>query len=181
MASDAALCNDLLRTWTSQANFNQVFPTFAGAAQVDHFFEVQHVVNILFGSHDLMTSGTFFKVPVGYFFDIATFISGRSNLFLISAADNQAKKNITWDKYRPEVRPIFLQNYLKLHVGTDNHGPTVFQTVQDLAVTMATRQGTYAYLTRAVGQAICQQMGFDLKLSVADHRKLGDFDRQVWQ
>jgi hypothetical protein len=181
MAGDNAMCNDLLRLWTSSSNFNQIFEGFAGAGQVDHFFEVQHVVNILFGSHGPLTSDTFFRVPVGYFVDIATFISGRDNLFMISAADNQTKKNIPWDSYRPDVQPIFLRNYLKKHVGTDDR-LTVSQTVCKFAVAMAKREGPYAYLTRAVGQAICQQMEFkEGILTLPEHRVLGDFVKQVWQ
>lgn len=176
MASSQALCNDLIRLWSSPSNFIALNPAAVTPTQIDHFFEVQHVVTILFSEHAVLTETNFFKVPVGFFIDLSTSISGHDNLFQISGADNTTKKAITWAQYTPGGNQSqFIQQYMARNT-TNNQDRTVGQTVQALAVAMANRIGTYAYLTRFVGQQICKKFNWDDEvLTIQQMQAAGDF------
>jgi hypothetical protein len=158
MAGDGNLCNQLLRLWESRSNFNILNPLPTPPYQNDHFFEVQHVSDILFAPGGPLTDGNFYDWQLGYFIDISSFISGHGNLFQINATDNQRKKQIPWSAYAPGAgRDPFITNYLAHNTMS---GETVLQLVQETAVAMANRPGTFNTLTMYVGQQICTHMGW---------------------
>lgn len=181
MASVQALCNDLIRIWVSRSNYITLNPAATGATQINHFIEVQHVVCMLFSPSGPITEGAFFKVPLGYFIDLSTYISGHSNLYQITAANNTTKLAIPWAQHAPGVnQSAFIAAYLGFAINFN--GQTVAQTVQAMAVEMANRSTTYGFLTRFVGQKICEAMGWPGGvLTLAQKTKAGDFNHQPWQ
>jgi hypothetical protein len=174
-----SLVGKLVRLTSQPSNFNWLSPEPTGETEIDHFFEVQHVAALLFSNATVLTEGTWHRVPVAYFLDISTEISGHSNLFRIPKTLNQSKKHITWDQYRPGPgRHPDIVAYLNYHL---KEGGTVGSTVKALAVGMATRKGPYAVLTRLAGRAICLHMGWkEGILGMEARHALGDFDKLPW-
>lgn len=162
MASNESVCNQLIRLWESQYNFNSLVPTPASPLDIDHFFEVQHVTGILFGPGSPLNEGNFFTWQLGYWIDLSSFISGHNNLFQINRQDNLAKARIPWDMYAPVGRDPRIAAYLAKKTTT---GQTVQQIVQANVVAMARRASDFNTLTCFVGRQICAHMGWTWVIS----------------
>jgi hypothetical protein len=175
----ASLVGKLVRLYSQPSNFSWLNPVPTGATEIDHFFEVQHVVALLFADPTLLTEGTWHRVPVAYFLDLSTSISGHMNLFRIAQPLNQSKKRIPWAAYAPgHGRHADIVTYLGYHL---QDGGTVEDMVRNLAEGMARRKGPYAVLTRHVGRAICKHMGWpNGVLGMEERKALGDFDKLPW-
>ncbi|KAK6948358.1 hypothetical protein Daesc_010124 [Daldinia eschscholtzii] len=184
--STAAWCGHILRMDASPSNFYEFNPRATGPHEIDHFFELQHIVYLLFTPEGTLTVDNFHDVKLGYWIDLATAVNQRENMYKVSRTDNQLKKRITWAEYAPGQQNALIRTYLARVTGGYHHdhtkiGRTVEQQVRELAVAMARRKGPWSFLTRQVGQQICAHMGWrDGALSPKEHREIGDYNRQEW-
>jgi hypothetical protein len=147
---DNALLNSLLRIYFAPSNFNLLNPAAPNPVEIDHFFEVQHVVDIIVP----VLGGNWYTVPVGEFLDLSTFVNDHRNLFKIRQVDNQNKKTIPLNQYPTNA---FIAAYLGTAV---QGGGTVRDSVRALARAMRDRVSPYNRLTRVVGAQLCHVMGW---------------------
>jgi len=150
---DAALLNAILRVHFSAANYNNLNPPAAGATQIDHFWEVQHVVAIIRPT----LGDNWFPLPIGEFMDLSSFVNEHRNMFLIEAAINQQKKHIPLAQYRPQANNPLITAYLNRNL---QGGGTVRDSVRALARAMRDRHSAYPRLTSLVGRELCALMGW---------------------
>lgn len=154
---DNAILNDILRVGFSRSDFNVIDnPVMAAPYEVDHFFEVQHVVSLLLQNH-LIDPNSWYGEQTGYFMDLASFVNEHRNLYQISRAVNQAKKNIPLNQYRTNAT---ITTYLAYRVMKGGQLVTVGSQVREMATQMRTRKTPYAKLTKAVGERLCTVMGW---------------------
>lgn len=71
--SDPAVLNAILRTYYSNSNYNTLAPPAIPPVEIDHFFEVQHIVALLQQNPPLIDPNSWYNVPIGQFVDLATF------------------------------------------------------------------------------------------------------------
>ncbi|KAL7629109.1 hypothetical protein AAE478_000628 [Parahypoxylon ruwenzoriense] len=155
--SDNALLNDILRVGFSRSDYNTVVdPVIPDPKEVDHFFEVQHCVDILLNER-LISRENWYPEQIGYFMDLASFVNEHRNLYKISRAVNQAKKNIPLNQYRNNA---VIQAYLQYKVADGPNQVTVESQVRALATAMRARNTQWGKLTKGVGQSLCTAMGW---------------------
>jgi hypothetical protein len=173
-----AWCNKILRMDASRSNYNEVESSSNDRYENDHFFELQHVVHLLFTTEGTLTIGNIQEVRLGYWIDLATSVNRRENMYRIPGSLNQKKKKISWAGYAGDRRDPAIQEYLgKVTSG----GRTVEQQVRELAVDMARRPSPWSFLTRQVGQQICAHMGWrEGILTYEERQRAGDFDKKEW-
>ncbi|KAK0741577.1 hypothetical protein B0T18DRAFT_233317 [Schizothecium vesticola] len=147
---DNALLNAILRVGYTDANVNHLEHPAPPPIEIDHFFEVQHVVQIILP----LLGPNWYRGRIGEFMDLASFVNDRRNLFRITRDDNQRKRSILLRRYR---RSIFIRRYLDSGL---EGGGTVRDSVRALARAMRGRQSAYSRLTNAVGTSLCRQMGW---------------------
>ncbi|KAI0110488.1 hypothetical protein GGR51DRAFT_558133 [Nemania sp. FL0031] len=185
--STRAWCGHILRMDASPSNFYEFNPPATGPYEIDHFFELQHIVDLLFTPEGTLTIHNFQEVKLGYWMDLSTFVNQRENMYQVSKTENQQKKSIKWAKYAPgQQQDALIRTYLVRVTGGHHRDPTkigrtVEQQVHELAVAMAWRTEPWSFLTRQVGQQICAHMGWrDGVLTPQQHKQIGDYDRQEW-
>lgn len=141
-----AWLNSILRA-ADRPNVGQdiVQPVQTPPIERDHFFEVQHVVNLI------MEDGNWMQTPIGQYIDLASFVNDRRNIFRIARTLNQAKKTIPFASYPTDPQ---ITNYRAFRLQSG----TVDGDIKWLASEMATRQGANAALTRRIGGRIKQIM-----------------------
>ncbi|KAF8533617.1 hypothetical protein BDD12DRAFT_810024 [Trichophaea hybrida] len=155
---DPAVLNAILRTYYSKSNFNTLAPPANPPIEVDHFFEVQHIVALLKQNPPLINPNSWYDVPIGQFVDLATFVNDRRNLFQITKAENQAKKNIPLNQYPTNAT---IRTYLAHNVRNQQGTPVTVQSlVQEMAREMKDRNSAFPELTRGVGMRLCTLMGW---------------------
>ncbi|KAL7273039.1 hypothetical protein RUND412_004133 [Rhizina undulata] len=140
----------------TRSNFNPLVPPAPRPVEADHFFEVQHIADLLLLNPPLINPNSWNQEPIGFFIDIASFVNEHSNLYEISRADNQTKKMIPLNTYRTD--PL-IRRYLAYRVRDwQNVLVTVGSQVQALARVMRDRNTPYGRLTRGVGARLCAVM-----------------------
>lgn len=150
---DAALLNAILRVHSSPHDFNILNPPAPTPTQIDHFWEVQIVVDII----RPRLGDNWYTVPIGQFMDLSSFVNEHRNMFRINAAVNQEKKAIPLAEYMPQAHDPLITAYLDSQL---QDGGTVRDSVRALAEAMRDRRATYANLTNFVGQELCNYMGW---------------------
>lgn len=149
---DNALLNAILRVYFSAADYNVLNPAAQPPTEIDHFWEVQHIVNIIRPE----IGDNWYPMAIGEFMDLASFVNEHRNMFRITAADNQAKKAIPLNQYPTNQ---FIRAYLDRRLQGAQY-PTVQGSVQALVRAMRDRVSTYPRLTRLVGARLCDLMGW---------------------
>lgn len=156
--SDPAVLNAILRTYYSNSNYNTLAPPAIPPVEIDHFFEVQHIVALLQQNPPLIDPNSWYNVPIGQFVDLATFVNDHRNLFQITKAENQAKKNIPLNQYPNNVTiRMYLTHQVKNRQGAL---VTVESLVQEMVREMRGRNTPFSQLTRGVGTRLCTLMGW---------------------
>ncbi|KAG8861913.1 hypothetical protein FRB96_002356 [Tulasnella sp. 330] len=155
--SDPAILNAILRTYYSNSNFSPLIPPAIAPVEVDHFFEVQHMIELLFQHPPLLNPNSWYDVPIGQFVDLATFVNDHRNMFQITRAENQAKKLIPLAQYPHNA---VIQAYLARQVSFQGQVVTVLAMVQAMAREMRARNTPFGNLTRGVGTRLCAVMGW---------------------
>ncbi|KAL7269901.1 hypothetical protein RUND412_007410 [Rhizina undulata] len=157
MSSDLALLNAILRISSTRSNFNTLVPPAPSPVEADHFFEVQHIADLLLNSHPpLINPNSWYEEHIGFFIDLASFVNEHRNLFEISRAENQTKKTIPLNSYRTD--PL-IRRYLAYQVrDRQNALVSVESQVQALARAMRDRNTPYGRLTKGVGTRLCAIM-----------------------
>lgn len=155
--SDPAILNAILRTYYSNSNFSPLIPPANAPVEVDHFFEVQHIIQLLEENPPLLNPHSWYEVPIGQFMDLATFVNDHRNLFEITRAENQAKKLIPLAQYPTNAT---IQTYLGRQVSFQGRTVTVRDMVRAMARDMRDRNTPFGELTRGVGARVCAIMGW---------------------
>lgn len=171
--SDPAFLNAFLRCFYASYNCYHLYPEPTGPLEVDHFFEVQHIVNLLLQRttignrtfEPLLDRNCWYNCPVGQLIDLATSVSDHRNCFRIEKSLNQAKKRIELGAYEAgSSRDPRIQTYLRKTTKaptTGGQGPTVESELRALVHVMRTRNSIYPDLTRGVGERLWALMGWD--------------------
>lgn len=184
--STKAWCNHILRMDFRSANFYKLDPPAPTPHEIDHFIEVQHVVDLLFTERGTLTVANFPDVKLAYWINLSTFVNQSENMYQISSANNQIKKGIKLVDYLPANRNILIERYMDqktvlYHQGSTQIGKTVGQQIKELAVKMAWYNKSHSFLTRQVGQQICELFGWrEGILSQEQHLRIGDYEPQEW-
>lgn len=147
---DNALLNNILRVHFSTSDFNTLAPAAQPPVEIDHFFEVQHIVNIIIP----VIGSNWYTLPIGQFLDLSSFVNEHRNMFQITRADNQQKKAIALAQYPNNP---FIAAYLNRQL---LGGGTVRDSVRALAQAMRARNTPHSQLTRHVGTQLCTLMGW---------------------
>lgn len=147
---DNAVLNAILRVYFSPSNYNNLNPAAPAPTEIDHFWEVQHIVDLI----KPVVGDNWLLLPIGEFLDLASFVNDRRNLFKIKLADNQAKTQIPLSQYPTSP---FIRHYLNTNLQGAPFG-TVRESVRSLAEEMRRRTSTYPRLTRHVGEHLCTLM-----------------------
>lgn len=151
--SDNRLLNAILRTHFSPADYNLLNPAAAPPVEIDHFFEVQHIADIIVP----LLGPNWYDVPIGEFLDLSSFVNEHRNMFQITRADNQEKKNR--ERHPLDRYPVdpFIRRYLDKRLRS---GITVRESVRPLAEAMRDRVSAHSRLTRHAGRVLCDLMGW---------------------
>lgn len=152
---DAALLNAVLRATNTDSNFTELYPTITVAAEKDHFFEIQHIVALIYADPPLIDVTDLYSIPFGYFVVLATYINDRRNIYRIPKSVNQAKKKIPLTEYAPSKHNASIAEYLTATAqkGLGRRGQVqVLDNLKDLVGDMITagKKYKYAELTGAV-------------------------------
>jgi len=119
-------------------------PVQAAPTERDHFIEIQHVVQIILDAYHTV----WYQRPMGEFIDLATYISDKRNLFLVTRNLNQTKKNIPFEDYWENELIMLYEDFYINQEGSR----TVRMAVRELLQEMANRVSEYPTLTRLVGR-----------------------------
>ncbi|KAL0954692.1 hypothetical protein HGRIS_003641 [Hohenbuehelia grisea] len=149
---DPALLNAILRVHFSSSDFNTLNPPAQAPVEIDHFWEVQHVVALIIP----IIGDNWYPLPIGEFMDLSSFVNEHRNMFQITRATNQAKKAIPLAQY--PNNPL-IATYLNQRLQGAQFA-TVRDSVRALAQAMRNRQSVYPRLTRHVGTHLCNLMGW---------------------
>jgi hypothetical protein len=118
--------------------------------EIDHMFEVQHVVRIVWDIVGLEWQ----QRPVAEYMDLSSFLNDHRNMYRIPRAANQYKKHIRFDENWRNHE--FIEGYLQSEVsGT---GWTVSEQLFQLTGEMISRQGENSTLTKQVGEELSWQL-----------------------
>lgn len=147
---DNAELNAIIRVHFKPSDFNILNPPAIPPVEIDHFWEVQHIVQLI----KPMIGENWYERRIGDFMDLSTFVNEHRNMFQITQADNQRKKNIPLANY---PRDAFIRTYLNRRLQS---GITVEDSVRELARAMRDRVSEYSELTRRVGRELCNLMGW---------------------
>lgn len=160
---DAALLNAVLRSTNTDSNFTELSPAVTGSAEKDHFFEIQHIVTLIYTEPPLIDIHDLYSIPIGYFIVLATYINDRRNIYRIPKVVNQAKKTIPLTDYAPSKHDATIADYL---TKTAQKGPgirgqvQVLDNLKELVGDMITagKKYKYAELTGAVAARLVAAM-----------------------
>lgn len=151
-ADDNSLLNNILRVHFAASNYRAIQLRSNGPWEIDHFFEVQHVVDIIKRELHL----NWYEMEIGYFLDLSSCINNRRNLFRIPRAWNQEKKKYPLAEYPTNYE---IETYLITRL--DGEEGTVEDSVRELVEDMKHRNTPFSHLTQAVGKALSRAMGWD--------------------
>jgi len=146
------LLNAILRVHFSSSNHNTLNPPALAPTEIDHFWEVQHIVDII----KPVIGENWYPLAIGEFMDLSTFINDRRNMFQVKCTDNQTKKFIPYNQY---LTNPFIRTYVNWNLQGGQFS-TVEASVKVLALEMKYRSSVYPHLTRHIGEELCTLMGW---------------------
>jgi hypothetical protein len=153
-------------------------------AELDHFFEIQHIVDSLFRSgvvcEDPRSPNWVFKLPLADFVTLSGAVSLPFNIYSIDAAANGNKKHIPYANYLPgpQQHPM-IRAYLDSEaVNGDGDKVKVVDNLKSFALGMSMWPSEHAQLIITIGQMICRDFGWDWEDSDVDIQAILD---KVWR
>lgn len=152
---------------------------------MDHFFEIQHIVDLLFSSgavsEDHNSPNWVFMRPLADFVNLSGAVSLPFNIYSINAAANNIKKSIPYAQYLPGPRQHpMVRAYLNSEaVNGTGEKVKVVENLKSLALGMSMwPNATHVGLIATIGQRLCKDFGWNFEDSDVDIQAIQD---KVWR
>ncbi|KAL7629516.1 hypothetical protein AAE478_001037 [Parahypoxylon ruwenzoriense] len=158
---EMSVLNGVLRAYFRVGEYNEIefedypnhffyqYPDPEDRWEIDHFFEIQHVVRIVWE----LVGINWQQRPTVQYMDLSSFLNDYRNMYRIPRAANQRKKSVRFDNRW--LHDHLIQAYLACKV-QDTGGQSVSDLLKSLTREMRNRPGQNAELTRFVGEKLAQ-------------------------
>ncbi|KAI1399285.1 hypothetical protein F4819DRAFT_465521 [Hypoxylon fuscum] len=155
---NAIKLHDILCMGSSWCRWNEIVnPPIKVPRSVSRFFDVQQCIDILV-KEKVIHPGEWPQESAGFFVDIAGFMNDYRNLYAIPVFVKRAKTKIPLAEYRTSA---LIQTYLsKMVKRKDGVEVTIESQVKEMAVEMKNQDWRWGKFTKAVGEKLCEAMGW---------------------